>query len=147
MFLLIQNPPASLLETSESGYKTEETSDTSGFQVETIRTPRPFVGASAATMPKTLAVELKKTKRNNFIGITVGRGLDNDVCLNDAKLSKFHGWFFRCSNQWFYTDVGSKNGSAINGITCEARKEYRVQTGDELVLGVLKTVFVSEDLE
>lgn len=136
MKLVIQNALPSLFETPDAGFKVgrdapDVTSDIDATDL--------FKLSEYMKQGKTHTVALQKTKRNNFVGVTVGRGVDNDVCLNDPKLSKFHGWFYA----GHYVDAGSKNGSYINGVKCEPKREYRVQPGDELTLGALVVVVES----
>jgi transcriptional regulator with AAA-type ATPase domain len=47
--------------------------------------------------------------------ITVGRRVDNDFVLRDDIVSGTHFRIFECSNRFVIEDVGSKNGTFVNG--------------------------------
>lgn len=48
--------------------------------------------------------------------ITIGRGLDNNVVINDDKVSRIHCRIDLLSNgQYRIVDLGSKNGTYVNG--------------------------------
>jgi hypothetical protein len=45
----------------------------------------------------------------------IGREPEAGVCVLDEGISRRHGRFMRMGSHWFYQDVGSTNGSFING--------------------------------
>ena len=66
---------------------------------------------------------------------TVGRALDNDIVLESGEVSRHHARFEYRDGEMRLVDLGSTNGTRINGrpITNE-----RVGPGDEITFGTLK---------
>ena len=68
--------------------------------------------------------------------IRIGRGDSNHLKIEDQAVSNIHCEFIRDpkSGQWIFRDLGSTNGSQLNGhlINCDAMS---VVDGDEIVLG------------
>lgn len=46
---------------------------------------------------------------------TVGRDLDNTVCLNDGKVSRRHARIFSSGGVWQVEDLASRNGTFVDG--------------------------------
>ncbi len=66
-------------------------------------------------------------------GVTVGRSRQSDVVLNDPNISRQHAEIRPRGGSWVLTDLGSTNGSRINGQPVE-RSEV-IRPGDEIELG------------
>jgi hypothetical protein len=66
-------------------------------------------------------------------GATLGRSRQCDVVLNDPNVSRQHAELRPRGGSWVLTDLGSTNGSRINGHPVE-RSEV-VRPGDEIELG------------
>jgi pSer/pThr/pTyr-binding forkhead associated (FHA) protein len=64
--------------------------------------------------------------------IRVGRSLDNDIVLPDEKVSRHHGQIGIRLGMLVYTDLGSTNGSFLNGANVS---EIALGPGDVLQLG------------
>ena len=47
--------------------------------------------------------------------ITIGRGQDNDITINDASVSRHHATIIQSSSGIVINDNGSSNGTFING--------------------------------
>jgi pSer/pThr/pTyr-binding forkhead associated (FHA) protein len=47
--------------------------------------------------------------------MTLGRGDGNDLCVPDGSISTQHGEFTTDSGTWAFTDLGSTNGTKVNG--------------------------------
>ena len=62
--------------------------------------------------------------------MTVGRADDNDLEIPDGSVSSHHGQFANEDGQWVFTDLGSTNGTKINGERVE-----RVELGDGATFG------------
>jgi pSer/pThr/pTyr-binding forkhead associated (FHA) protein len=72
---------------------------------------------------------------------TVGRRPDSGVFLDDVTVSRKHAVFERRSRSaWFVRDVGSLNGTYVNG---EQVDETKLATGDEVQIGRFKLTFFS----
>jgi Protein of unknown function (DUF3662)/FHA domain len=62
----------------------------------------------------------------------IGRGLENDICLVDDRVSRQHGALSVRMGVMVYTDVGSTNGSFLNGARI---REIVLGSGDVVRLG------------
>ncbi len=70
---------------------------------------------------------------------TVGRSTDGDVFLDDVTVSRKHAIFERRDRgAWFVRDVGSLNGTYVNG---EQVDETKLASGDEVQIGRFKLTF------
>jgi phosphoserine phosphatase RsbU/P len=65
--------------------------------------------------------------------ITIGRSRDSDIFLPDQWLSRQHAEIRRREGGFFVTDLGSKNGTLLNG--APTRTERRLEDGDVITLG------------
>lgn len=62
--------------------------------------------------------------------LVVGRALDADLTLSDPFLSRRHSRFFRRGPDLFVEDLGSRNGTCVNGLTIQ--QPTVVRPGDEV---------------
>jgi len=70
---------------------------------------------------------------------SVGRGTDSTVFLDDITVSRAHATFERREDgSWFVRDVGSLNGTYVNG---EQVDETKLASGDEVQIGKFKLTF------
>jgi pSer/pThr/pTyr-binding forkhead associated (FHA) protein len=70
---------------------------------------------------------------------TVGRSTEGDVFLDDVTVSRKHAIFERrTGGAWFVRDVGSLNGTYVNG---EQVDETKLASGDEVQIGRFKVAF------
>ncbi len=75
--------------------------------------------------------------------VSVGRSALNDIaCHTDPSLSRRHLVFERDGEDWTVSDLGSKNGTFVNGARVAARKVIR--SGDRIMAG--HTVIVYDEL-
>jgi pSer/pThr/pTyr-binding forkhead associated (FHA) protein len=73
----------------------------------------------------------------------VGRNPDSAVFLDDITVSRAHASFERrTGNEWFVRDLGSLNGTYVNG---EQVDETALATGDEVQIGKFKLTFFAAD--
>ena len=64
--------------------------------------------------------------------LRIGRGPDNDLVLSDGRVSRRHGRIAGRLGTLVYTDLGSTNGSRVNG---EAVIEVVLGPGDRILVG------------
>ena len=66
--------------------------------------------------------------------VSFGRGDGNDVIIPSATrvVSRNHGYFSREGDGWYVTDLGSTNGTRING---SRQKRARIVPGDIVTIG------------
>lgn len=75
--------------------------------------------------------------------VTLGRATDNGLTFpNDAVLSRRHLSIEPDNGRWFAVDLGSKNGTLLNGQPLAARAELR--DGDVLAAGGVTLTFSDE---
>lgn len=65
----------------------------------------------------------------------VGRLPDNDIVLNDKRVSRHHAEVTQRGGRWLLRDTGSTNGTAVNG---KVVKESLLKPGDTISLGGLE---------
>jgi DNA-binding CsgD family transcriptional regulator len=71
--------------------------------------------------------------------LTIGRAEDNDVVLaDDSQVSRVHAVLDRLGAGWSVRDVGSSNGTFLNGKRLSG--ETRLDPGDEIRLGRTRIV-------
>lgn len=73
--------------------------------------------------------------------ISVGRATNSDICIPDGSLSKLHAHLIATADGAYeLTDVGSKNGTRVNGRLVEAKVPHRVEIGDTVQFGAVVAV-------
>ena len=75
--------------------------------------------------------------------MTLGRNDDNQLAIPDGSVSGSHGEFVFEGGQWSFNDLGSTNGTKING---ELVQRVELGHGAEFHVGDVHVVFV-EDAE
>lgn len=70
--------------------------------------------------------------------VAIGRGLNNDVILEDSRVSRHHAQLRYRSRRFWVTDLGSTNGTYVNG---EPVQEQALRDGDVVSLGGLELTF------
>jgi hypothetical protein len=71
----------------------------------------------------------------NRKAIFIGRSSPNDIQINDIKISRKHLKIFKIGGSFFIKDLGSTNGTFLNGEMIPPGKSYEVTERDTLVLG------------
>lgn len=90
-------------------------------------------GRSAASPPDAitkaipLMVESKPRKK-----VTVGRAEQNDIVIRGSGISKTHAAFLPGTDGFRLVDMGSRNGTAVNGITLDENRPIKLNTGDKV---------------
>ena len=72
------------------------------------------------------------------VRFTIGRTRDCDLCLTDLSVSRMHALLVRREDGWVLSDLGSHNGTRLNGWLI--REPVPVHAGDRVEFG--STVFV-----
>ena len=69
--------------------------------------------------------------------ITIGRGSDNTLWLEDQGkvVSRHHARIVFQENDYFISDLGSRNATLINGSKIMANLRYRLSEGDVIRIG------------
>lgn len=71
--------------------------------------------------------------------VTIGRGLNNDIVLEDPRISRQHAQIRFKSRRFLISDQGSTNGTYVNGTPVTT--EQILHSGDLVSLGGLELVF------
>jgi hypothetical protein len=125
--------PAVVLEPAREGIRGD------GTQTLVFRRPAP-----PATRAQLRVCEPDGTERSIEVDGTpldLGRAHDNRLVLSDARVSRRHGRLQARRGALVYTDLGSTNGSRVNGIRVD---EIALGLGDRVQVG--DTVLVVETL-
>jgi hypothetical protein len=69
----------------------------------------------------------------------LGRGVEMDILLNNASISRRHAQFRRLIDGCLVEDIGSRNGVFVNGTRVT---EQTLSDGDQVKLGEMKFIFV-----
>ena len=75
--------------------------------------------------------ELARIERGEVV---IGREPQEGVAVPNSAISREHGIFFRIRSHWFYRDLGSTNGSWINGKVVNPNSTRLVRPGDVMQL-------------
>ncbi len=70
--------------------------------------------------------------------LTIGRGLNNDIIIEDTRVSRNHAQLRYKSRHFWIADLGSTNGTFVNG---ERVSEADLRDGDVISLGGLELTF------
>ncbi|MBQ7960470.1 MAG: FHA domain-containing protein [Clostridia bacterium] len=86
--------------------------------------------------------KMKAAYRIDGRGVIVGRGKECDICINHMFLSVEHFQVWCDDGFWYIGDMGSKNGTYLNG--SKLRKVRELEDGDKISFGELSFVFEEE---
>ncbi|MBG1271156.1 FHA domain-containing protein [Nostoc sp. WHI] len=60
----------------------------------------------------------------------IGRSPDSDLILESPDISRVHAKFFVKGGNYYFCDLGSRNGSIFNGKQAEKNRQYSLSDGD-----------------
>ncbi|MBI5496868.1 MAG: FHA domain-containing protein [Deltaproteobacteria bacterium] len=75
--------------------------------------------------------------------IFLGRVASNDLVVPHPTVSKLHAYFVREKDRWWLVDVGSSNGTKLNGMRAPVRAKVSINDGDTLLFGRCAFTFMS----
>jgi hypothetical protein len=67
--------------------------------------------------------------------VFVGRASNNDISIPHPTVSKLHAYFTLEQGRWWVVDVGSSNGTTVNGMKAPARAKTALYDKDVVVFG------------
>ena len=67
--------------------------------------------------------------------IVIGRGQACDIILDEHKVSRQHARLQHTPHGWMLVDLGSTNGTQVNGRQLKAHDPYALQPGDRVAFG------------
>jgi FHA domain/Domain of unknown function (DUF1707) len=100
--------------------------------VARVRSARPLPARLGAALraPRLPRLVLPRGPRTVF---TIGRSPDSDLPLGDITVSWHHAELRRSGDAWVLTDLGSTNGTRVNGWRAESG--FAVRPGDRVSFG------------
>jgi hypothetical protein len=104
-------------------------------------TPAP---APAAAVPAAPRARLERSDGpDHVLGAvtTVGRGPDQEIVVDDSRVSRRHAVIRFDGGHWTVTDEGSSNGTRRNGTRLTATTPVRLADGDEIGVGPVTFTF------
>ena len=73
--------------------------------------------------------------------LTVGREGHNDVVISDVRCSREHCVFRKLNDHWYVDDLGSSNGTFVNGNRVERTQKLR--PGDRITVASQKLMYAA----
>ncbi|QLE41819.1 FHA domain-containing protein [Nostoc sp. C052] len=70
---------------------------------------------------------IETTTRGEWL---IGRSPDSDLLLDSPDISRVHAKFFVKGGNYYFSDLGSRNGSIFNGKQAEKDRPYSLSDGD-----------------
>lgn len=120
--------------------------DSEEVDIQTIETKLSDFNHEEKRKPIIKVVALEKSNRNAFkTKITIGRAKNNDVIIRAGKISKIHAAFVIGKDAWQLMDMGSVNGTVVNGERLEKSQSVKLQSGD--MISFWRYVFEYHDLD
>jgi pSer/pThr/pTyr-binding forkhead associated (FHA) protein len=79
----------------------------------------------------------------------VGRSRQSGIVLDSSDVSRQHGKFFLQNEDYYYSDLGSANGSLINNKLAKKNQSYLLKAGDVIRIGEFFLIMeaISEEIE
>lgn len=77
--------------------------------------------------------------------VTIGRAGDNTLVLDHPSVSSHHAQISPGGEGFILKDLGSTNGTELNGEACSADGEYQLSAGDKIRFGKVESVFDPEN--
>jgi pSer/pThr/pTyr-binding forkhead associated (FHA) protein len=112
------------------------------FEESGGETPAPATGVDGAALIELDQVEGTAGRRMHDINegvVTVGRGPESDIFLDDVTVSRKHAEIERSDSGYRIRDVGSLNGTYVNRVRVDA---VDLRNGDEIQVGKYRFKFV-----
>lgn len=76
--------------------------------------------------------------------VVIGRAADVDIQLHHPRVSRHHATLVPTPDGWMFMDLGSANGSKVNGRELEPRVPVRVRAGDVISLAEVEVRLAAE---
>jgi pSer/pThr/pTyr-binding forkhead associated (FHA) protein len=79
--------------------------------------------------------------------LTIGRAPDNVFPIDDVSVSSHHAQIAPSAGIFLLKDLGSTNGTMVNGTELQPETEYTLKPGDRIRFGKVDSVFDPEHAE
>ena len=80
----------------------------------------------------------ERTIALNGSNVLIGRDKLCDICVDDVQVSRLHGLVARAAEAVYYLDLGSTNGSAVNG---ETAQRLALTNNDVIAIGDVRIIY------
>lgn len=91
-------------------------------------------------------IPIVKSGRNALASkVTVGRARNNDIIIRANKISKLHSAFLLGPDGHRLADMGSVNGTIVNGVRIEGKQAVPLKDGDVISFWRYVFEFVQQD--
>src|SRR4029077_18700861 len=100
--------------------------------------PLPLVGSAAAAARAVLLLPDRHQVPINRAEFVIGRSSSADLTLDDTNISRQHARLELKDGSFFLSDLGSSNGTFVNGVRVKERSLVRDQ--DNLKIGRIAVV-------
>ena len=72
--------------------------------------------------------------------ITIGRATDNEVVVDNKLVSRHHAMIQKIKNDYYLRDLGSTNGTFLNGRPIPKDKYVKIGPNDTVTIGKVNLV-------
>jgi len=96
-----------------------------------------ILSPSGASLKSRMVLPMRKTGRNAYTSrLTIGRAPNNDLYIDSSKISRLHAMIIDDDRKEAFSvmDMGSANGTFVNGVRLEPKKTVALSSGDRLRL-------------
>lgn len=108
------------------------------FSTQVFRAPPKASGRDELTV-----LPVVKAANNPYPDrVSVGRARNCDVVVRDPSVSKLHAVIRIDGESFSLVDVGSQNGTHLNGQRLLANEAVAIACNDEIILGTVNTIFM-----
>lgn len=76
--------------------------------------------------------------------ISLGRSSRNDVVIKDKFVSKNHLLIREKNQRYYLEDLGSANGTFLNGVKIDPNELIELQNNDKIGVGFIQFIFVDK---
>src|SRR2546425_5193433 len=113
-----------------------------GIPIPTAAPPMPDLTVVARVTMRDGTREVPLVFKPGGKRLNVGRASDNDLCLNDASVSKIHAAVvMNAQETLLIADTGSTNGTYINGRRISYGESRQIEDGDVVGFGDIEVRF------
>lgn len=92
-------------------------------------------GKNRSRLTRLVVVKGERSREEFVLGkgcFTIGRAQENDIILDNPSTSRYHARLEYENGHYFITDLGSRNGTRVNGELITIRK---LSCGDDVRIG------------
>ncbi|WP_019138258.1 MULTISPECIES: FHA domain-containing protein [Peptoniphilus] len=76
--------------------------------------------------------------------ISLGRSSRNDIVIKDKFVSKNHLLIREKNQRYYLEDLGSANGTFLNGVKVDSNEFIELQNNDKIGVGFIQFIFVDK---